>query len=151
MKTKSAIWNSFLSAMFCALLALLAIVPKANCCCAPIMDSHNDNIVSESHDCCKQSVESNDSKATVAGNHIHMDGACACSVPFIAVSDKQWSNLSADSKAIQADGAAITAKHVLCLKDVQVAIAEENFNLIALHNDELKPSKIYLLNRALLN
>jgi hypothetical protein len=148
MKPNSAIWNSFVSASFCALLALLALVPRANCCCAPVVEN-NRVTVQEMHDCCKPDSESSNSNS-VSSKTVHMGGACACVIPFIALTERQTKDASAESQAA-ANKAALSENLESFSSHTTLAVAEPNLKLLALQNDGLKPSKIYLLKRALLN
>lgn len=149
MKANSAIWNRFVSASFCALLALLALVPRANCCCTPEVDNSS-LAAQEMHDCCKKESESSINSESVSSKDIHKGSACACVIPLIALTERQTKDASADSQAAAA-GAALNEKQESFSQDRSLVNAGSDFRLLALQNDELKPSKIYLLKRALLN
>lgn len=146
MKKSSAIWNSFLSATFCALLALFAIVPTANCCCILQADTQAKvSSTQETHDCCKTSDESIESSMLLR-NHL---GECACIISAAVLSEPREIGTSTDSNALSA---LLMSQDNQLADDNRVSVKSiDNFRLLALRNDELKPSRIYLLNRALLN
>ena len=154
MKKGFAIWNSFLSATFCALLALLAVVPRANCCCASNFEAGSQIVFAEqenAHDCCRTDNESTDSKSVLAENSVQLDGSCVCLSPSSILSETQGSKLFAESDAIFVGDDRVSAEKLAVWTAQEANLEHRDFKLLALQNDSLKPSKIYLLKRALLN
>lgn len=166
MKAKGSIWNRITAALSSVLL-LWILAPRHDCFCAT--DSHQTNSSAKqtccqaskakaqkaakaevAHDCCKKQAKQ------TASNCERKQDASSSSLDFQTVSCNCLPERAALREARKHGSppefvAREELSRLLTLLSPEAEDQRLGLRLAELHNDELKPSKIYLLNRALLN
>ncbi|MBX9689610.1 MAG: hypothetical protein K2X27_23065 [Candidatus Obscuribacterales bacterium] len=152
MKLSKHIWNRLIAALS-GILFLFVLAPRHDCLCATIKneaDAHaccrskTESAEAEEHACCKS--ENLPGKAQILlGSLVQNSMSCCCSIDQAAASVNQSAKIVPEHEPLLLSlaGTAIDAP----------GAPDERLELrkIELQNDELKPSKIFLLKRALLN
>lgn len=137
MKSQRTILNKFILAL-CALLSLLVV--KSNCCCKPMEATAH---AASMQQCCREMQEDSDCCKSIP-NASFQALCCFCNADQSVVGQ---------SKVSATPGSNPAAVQRFQIADAFSADDDERNILrkLQLHNDELKPSKIYILNRSLLN
>ncbi len=129
-------WNKFVVALSSFLL-LCVMAPRHDCFCGTIPSSSN----SESHDCCSMGDEAKVALTNLS-NTIQ-SASCCCAAEHNVFEASKNAQLNNETELIPKPTTVFQTLSLGC--DQSVLYSQLHFQ-----NDELKPSKLFLLNRSLL-
>ena len=146
MNAKWTFWNKFAVALT-SIMLIWAISPVQNCICQPetVSVSHS----SQLNQCCNkaccqaESEKSIESKPECGSAFQNM--SCCCAPASVVLRQWRFSKVLPENESAGSKPA--SSAKPLSENDGQYSL----FRLVALRNDELKPDRVFLLKRALLN
>ena len=156
MKANWTIWNKLVTAL-ASIVLLWAVAPRIECACLPLpvglqKEAAHDccrklekaDATEIEHDCCKKTAQAESScpraKSTSAE---FQEKSCVCLPERTALREGRKSGPTPDAVAGQEASVVYLTAHVIDQRS--------ELRMAQLHNDLLKPSKIFLLNRAILD